>query len=181
LCLQLDWDIPHKGLHAFLGAERIPGKDCVSCSCSTWNPTLRNVLYHCLSTKKGTRKTPKIYQEDVFDPALETLGLTTAFDRPIRIIVDPDDLIPWVTVRIRKNPDHLSCLGLSSSLVKANNTAKSSDFSHSCTFFCYLLAFRSSVPPSFFPKRHRLQLKTIKPSQAFSSSTFTNNITQHAS
>jgi hypothetical protein len=124
--------------------------------------------------QKDTRKTS-------LNPAPETLCWTTAFNRPIRIIVDPDDLIPWMTVRIRENPDHLSCLGFSSSLFKANNTAKSSDFSHSCTFFCYLLAFCSSVPPSFFPKRHHLQVKTTKPSQLFSSSTFTNNITQYAS
>jgi hypothetical protein len=81
----------------------------------------------------------------------------------------------------RQNPDHSPCLGLSSSLVKANNTAKGSDFSHSCTFFCYLLAFRSSVPPSFFSKRHHLQLKTTTHPQALSSPTTFYQDQQHAS
>jgi hypothetical protein len=67
LFLQLDWNLPHQGLHAFLSAERIPEKDCIGCSCFTWYPTLRNVLCHFLSKKRDTRKTPRRYQEDVFE------------------------------------------------------------------------------------------------------------------
>jgi hypothetical protein len=105
LFLELDWNLPHKGLHALLSAERIPEKDCISCSCFAWYPTLRNALYHCLSTNKGARNTSKRFQEDTrkpySNPTPETVCLTTAFNRPIRIIVDPDELIPWITVRIR--------------------------------------------------------------------------------
>lgn len=97
--------------------------------------------------------------------------LTTIIIRRIRSIVDPDDLILYVTVRIRNT---LLVLDAPLHFTTRTTQQKVSDFSHSCAFFCYLLAFHSSVPPSFFDK-------TTKRSSALSTSTSSNKHQQNAS
>jgi hypothetical protein len=136
----------------FLCAERVTGTDCISLLSST--PNLKRRVVSVLQQKER-------HQDEIRIRTPTSPRLTTRINRPIRTIVDPDDLIPYVTVRIRN-----TLLVLDSSFYSATRTTqqKVSDFSHSCVFFCYFLAFHSSVPPSFFNK-------TTKPSSALSTST----------
>lgn len=58
---------------------------------------------------------------------------------------------------------------------------EATDFSHSIAFFCYLLAFYSSIAPSFFPEHQHLQGKTAQHSSSLSTSTIFSKHYQNAS